>query len=62
MHAFFGAVLHGTDKEDSDLNLLVEPTSRNDSSALACAGLILRDENGIRAPYDSAQATISLGV
>lgn len=31
-----------------------------DVSALAHAGLIVRDENGIRAPYDSVQATVSL--
>ena len=31
-----------------------------DVSALARAGLIVRDENGIRAPYDSVQATVSL--
>ncbi|MHB8167575.1 MAG: hypothetical protein ACYDDT_12535 [Sulfuricella sp.] len=30
-----------------------------DVSALARAGLIVRDENGIRAPYDSVQATVS---
>ncbi len=28
--------------------------------ALVQAGLIMRDENGIRAPYDSIQATVSL--
>lgn len=32
----------------------------DDVSALARAGLIVRDENGIRAPYDSVQATVSL--
>ena len=31
-----------------------------DVSALVQAGLIMRDENGIRAPYDSIQATVSL--
>lgn len=31
-----------------------------DVTALAHAGLIERDENGIRAPYDSVQATVSL--
>lgn len=31
-----------------------------DVSALAHAGLIVRDSNGIRAPYDSVQATVSL--
>lgn len=31
-----------------------------DVSALVRAGLIVRDENGIRAPYDSVQATVSL--
>lgn len=31
-----------------------------DVSALARAGLIVRDENGIRVPYDSVQATVSL--
>lgn len=31
-----------------------------DVSALAHAGLIVRDENGIRAPYDSVQAIVSL--
>ena len=31
-----------------------------DVSALVQAGLIVRDENGIRAPYDSIQATVSL--
>lgn len=31
-----------------------------DVSALVQAGLIVRDENGIRAPYDSVQATVSL--
>jgi predicted transcriptional regulator len=30
-----------------------------DVSTLAHAGLIVRDENGIRAPYDSVQATVS---
>jgi len=29
-------------------------------SALVHAGLIVHDENGIRAPYDSIQATVSL--
>jgi len=29
-------------------------------SALVQAGLIVRDESGIRAPYDSIQATVSL--
>ena len=33
-----------------------------DVSALAHAGLIVRDENGIRAPYASVQATVSLEV
>jgi predicted transcriptional regulator len=32
----------------------------DDVSALAHAGLIIRDEDGIRAPYDSVQATVSL--
>lgn len=32
----------------------------DDVSALIHAGLIVRDENGIRAPYDSVQATVSL--
>jgi len=32
----------------------------DDVSALANAGLIVRDENGIRAPYDSVQAIVSL--
>ena len=32
----------------------------DDVSALAHAGLIVRDENGIRAPYDSVQAIVSL--
>jgi predicted transcriptional regulator len=32
----------------------------DDVSALAHTGLIVRDENGIRAPYDSVQATVSL--
>lgn len=32
----------------------------DDVSALAHAGLITRDENGIRAPYDSVQAIVSL--
>ncbi len=32
----------------------------DDVSVLAHAGLIVRDENGIRAPYDSVQATVSL--
>ena len=31
----------------------------DDVAALAHAGLIVRDENGIRAPYDSVQATVS---
>lgn len=31
-----------------------------DVSALAHAGLIVRDGNGIRAPYDSVQAIVSL--
>lgn len=31
-----------------------------DVSALVQAGLIVRDEKGIRAPYDSIQATVSL--
>lgn len=31
-----------------------------DVSALAHAGLIVRDENGIHAPYDSVQAIVSL--
>jgi predicted transcriptional regulator len=33
----------------------------DDVSALAHAGLIVRDQDGIRAPYDSVQATVSLG-
>lgn len=32
----------------------------DDVSALTHAGLIMRDENGIRAPYDSVQAIVSL--
>jgi predicted transcriptional regulator len=32
----------------------------DDVSALVHAGLIVRDEKGIRAPYDSVQATVSL--
>ena len=32
----------------------------DDVSALAHAGLIVRDENGIRAPYNSVQAIVSL--
>jgi predicted transcriptional regulator len=32
----------------------------DDVSVLAHAGLIVRDESGIRAPYDSVQATVSL--
>ena len=32
----------------------------DDVSALAHAGLIVRDENGIRAPYDNVQAIVSL--
>ena len=32
----------------------------DDVSALARAGLLVRDENGIRAPYDSVQAIVSL--
>lgn len=32
----------------------------DDVSALARSGLIVRDENGIRAPFDSVQATVSL--
>lgn len=32
----------------------------DDVSTLAHAGLIVRDENGIRAPYDSVQAIVSL--
>ncbi|MCX7175172.1 MAG: hypothetical protein NT159_14885 [Proteobacteria bacterium] len=32
----------------------------DDVSALTHAGLIVRDENGIRAPYDSVQAIVSL--
>lgn len=32
----------------------------DDVSALAHAGLIVRDESGIRAPYDSVQAIVSL--
>ena len=32
----------------------------DDVSALARAGLIVRDENGIRAPYDSVQAIVAL--
>jgi predicted transcriptional regulator len=31
-----------------------------DVAALTHAGLIVRDENGIRAPYDSVQAIVSL--
>jgi predicted transcriptional regulator len=31
-----------------------------DVSALVHAGLLVRDSNGIRAPYDSVQATVSL--
>ena len=31
-----------------------------DVAALTHAGLIVRDENGIRAPYNSVQATVSL--
>jgi len=31
-----------------------------DVSALVHAGLLVRDENGIRAPYDSVQAFVSL--
>ena len=31
-----------------------------DVSSLVHAGLIVRDENGIRAPYDSVQATVAL--
>jgi predicted transcriptional regulator len=31
-----------------------------DVSALSSAGLIVRDVNGIRAPYDSVQAIVSL--
>ena len=34
----------------------------DDISALARAGLIVRDESGIRAPYDSVQATVALDV
>ena len=34
----------------------------DDVSVLAHAGLIVRDENGIRAPYDSVQAIVSLKV
>lgn len=32
----------------------------DDVSALAHAGLLVRDESGIRAPYDSVQAIVSL--
>jgi len=32
----------------------------DDVSALARAGLLVRDEKGIRAPYDSVQANVSL--
>jgi predicted transcriptional regulator len=32
----------------------------DDVSALTHAGLIVRDGNGIQAPYDSVQATVSL--
>jgi len=32
----------------------------DDVSVLAHAGLIVRDDSGIRAPYDSVQATVSL--
>jgi predicted transcriptional regulator len=32
----------------------------DDVSALTHAGLVVRDENGIRAPYDSVQAIVSL--
>jgi len=32
----------------------------DDVSVLVHAGLIVRDESGIRAPYDSVQATVSL--
>jgi predicted transcriptional regulator len=32
----------------------------DDVSALAHAGLIVRDENGIRTPYDSVHAIVSL--
>ena len=32
----------------------------DDVSALTRAGLIVRDKSGIRAPYDSVQATVSL--
>jgi predicted transcriptional regulator len=32
----------------------------DDVSALAHAGLIVRDEEGIRAPYDAVQAIVSL--
>lgn len=32
----------------------------DDVSVLAHAGLIVRDKNGIRAPYDSLQAIVSL--
>lgn len=32
----------------------------DDVSALSHAGLIVRDETGIRAPYDSVQAIVSL--
>ena len=32
----------------------------DDVAALANAGLIVRDEGGISAPYDSVQATVSL--
>lgn len=32
----------------------------DDVSALTLAGLIVRDESGIRSPYDTVQATVSL--
>lgn len=32
----------------------------DDVTALAHAGLLVRDENGIRAPYDSVRANVSL--
>ena len=32
----------------------------DDVTALVHAGLLVRDENGIRAPYDAVQATVSL--
>ena len=34
----------------------------DDVTALSHAGLLIRDDNGIRAPYDSVQANVSLDV